>query len=195
MKRKLKRSFNTSEAARYCHVSPDTIRDWANRGMLKTFRTPGGHRRLKREDLVQFLMDQNMPVDAELIERSRRVLIIDDNAEFAEGLVKIIKQIDPQVEAEVAHSGFDAGRLLLSIGPDLVLLDLKMPGLDGFDVCRQIKGNPGTQHVTVIGMTGYYGEAEANEIVRLGAATCLRKPLGVETVRNAIEMALGAAVA
>lgn len=190
-----KKSFNTSETASFCHVSPDTIRDWANRGMLKTFRTPGGHRRIERGELIRFLKSQGMPVDPELSERATRVLIVDDEALVAEGLARLIAEINGDVEVESALSGFDAGRKLQSFEPDLVLLDLKMPGLDGFDVCEQVKADPKTKHITVIAMTGYYGEKEAKEIKRLGAKACMRKPLDEEAVRGILEIAINSVAA
>jgi CheY-like chemotaxis protein len=153
---------------------------------VKSFRTPGGHRRIRREDLIAFLKGQNMPVDDELLGRHKRVLIVDDEEAVASAIAKLVSQMDGTVEVEVAHSGFDAGRLLQSFEPDVVLLDLKMPDLDGFEVCRQIKAHPDTRHVKVIGMTGYYSDEEADEVIRQGAAMCLRKPISFETLQETI---------
>jgi len=186
-----KRSFNSSEAARYCHVSPDTIRDWANRGMIASFRTPGGHRRIRREDLIAFLREHNMPVDAELLDRKRRILVVDDVDIVADAIAKMVAKVDHEVEVAVAHNAFDAGRLLQSFEPDVVLLDLKLPDLDGFEVCRRIKSEPKTKHIAVIGMTAYYSDEEAEQVVRDGAMMWLRKPIPLETLRNATQAALG----
>ncbi len=189
-----KRSFNTSQVARYCHVSPDTIRDWANRRILRMFRTPGGHRRITREDLIRFLREQNMPVDRELLKRARRVLVVDDLPDVAEALARMVKEVDKEIEVETANSGFDAGRTLQTFEPDLVLLDLKMPNMDGFEVCKQIKSDPKTAHVAVIGVTGVFTEEESIEIIRLGAAAVLHKPISLETLRDTLESVLGSAV-
>ena len=187
-----KRSFNSSEAAGYCHVSPDTIRDWANRGMLRSFRTPGGHRRIKREDLVAFLRDQNMPIDPDLVDRKKRILVVDDEDVVANVLASLVNQMDAQLEVAIAQSGFDAGKLLQSFEPDIVLLDLMMPKLDGFEVCRQIKSDPRTKHITVIAMTGFYTDDAVASIIAEGASTCLRKPITFQVLRDVVLEALGA---
>jgi len=189
-----KKSFNTSRAARYCHVSPDTIRDWANRGIIRMFRTPGGHRRITREDLIRFLREQNMPVDSELLNRPKRVLVVDDLADVAKALAEMVKEVDKGIEVETANSGFEAGRTLQTFEPDLVLLDLKMPNMDGFEVCKQIKSDPLTAHIAVIGVTGVFTEEESTEIIQLGATAVLHKPISLEMLRDAIESVFGSSV-
>ena len=60
--------FTTFEAAKLCHVSPLSIINWVNAGRLPAFRTPGGHRRIRREDLVRIMRDTGMPLPEELRE-------------------------------------------------------------------------------------------------------------------------------
>ena len=54
--------FTTFEAAKLCHVSPLSIINWVNAGRLPAFRTPGGHRRIRREDLVRFMRENGIPI-------------------------------------------------------------------------------------------------------------------------------------
>ena len=54
--------FTTFETAKLCHVSPLSIINWVNAGRLPAFRTPGGHRRIRREDLVRFMRDNGIPL-------------------------------------------------------------------------------------------------------------------------------------
>ncbi|NBQ89454.1 MAG: response regulator [Betaproteobacteria bacterium] len=80
------------------------------------------------------------------------------------------------VTAALAFDGFAAGRMVESFKPDTVLLDLRMPGLDGFAVCRQLKSSPATNHIRVIAMTGYAPADSRTAIVEAGAELCLAKP-------------------
>ena len=61
-----KQSFSTSEVAKYCHVTADTIRKWAEAGRITVFKTPGGHRRIRREDLISFLRENGIPLHPDL---------------------------------------------------------------------------------------------------------------------------------
>jgi len=78
-------SFSTSEVAQYCHVTADTIRKWAEAGKIKVFKTPGGHRRIRREDLIRFLRENNMPIHEDLDNSGSRVLIVDDEKAVLNG--------------------------------------------------------------------------------------------------------------
>jgi DNA-binding response OmpR family regulator len=76
----------------------------------------------------------------------------------------------------VASDGFEAGRLVATFRPDIVLLDLKMPGLDGFQICRTIKADPDTSRTVVIAMTGYFSPETETRILECGAVRCFAKP-------------------
>lgn len=107
---------------------------------------------------------------------SFRVLIVDDDGRVVELLQRHLAAVDPRIETLGVTSGFEAGRQLVEFKPDTVLLDLRMPGVDGLDICRAIKADPATRHVTVIAMTGFPDEREVRRIRDAGAVTCLMKP-------------------
>src|SRR5262245_3912959 len=171
--------FTTFEAARLCHVSPLSIINWVNAGRLSAFRTPGGHRRIRREDLISFMRDNGLPLPDELKPGTgrRRVLVVDDESTIRELLVDYLtrRRTDPY-EVSTAADGFEAGRLVATFHPDVVVLDLRMPGLDGFQVCRTIKADPGTANTIVIAVTGYHTPDAEARILECGAVHCLAKP-------------------
>ena len=90
------------------------------------------------------------------------------------------------VEIALAHSGFEAGYLAREFTPEVILLDLMMPTLDGFEVCEALKKDPATSHIRVVAMTGYHSEENVRRIMELGAAVCLAKPFEVEELLKAI---------
>ncbi|HIJ66163.1 MAG TPA: response regulator [Candidatus Hydrogenedentes bacterium] len=182
----MKQSFSTSEVAKYCHVTADTIRKWAEAGRIHVFKTPGGHRRIRREDLIQFLRENSIPIHPELDDSGVKVLVVDDEKSVVFVVRRFLERSQTPFQVEVAMDGFDAGHQVASFRPDVVFLDLRLPGMDGFEVCRRIKNSPDLAGTQVIAMTGYYDDEEINRVIELGAAMCLRKPFTPDDLRRAL---------
>ena len=184
--------FTTFETAKLCHVSPLSIINWVNAGRLSAFRTPGGHRRIRREDLITFMRDNGIPLPDELQEGSglRKVLVVDDEAGIRNLLAKHLASRSDPYEVLTAADGFEAGRLVATFKPDVVLLDLKMPGLDGFQICRTIKADPETSKTVVIAMTGYHSPETEARILECGAVRCFSKPVESATLSSYIDSVL-----
>ena len=181
--------FTTFEAAKLCHVSPLSIINWVNAGRLSAFRTPGGHRRIRREDLLLFMRDNGLPIPEEMQQGSgrRKVLIVDDEPSIRELLAEHLSTRTSPYEVSTAADGFEAGRLVATFRPDVVLLDLRMPGVDGFQICRTIKADPDTSNVVVIAMTGYYSPETEARVLECGAVRCFAKPLDPTTLSAFID--------
>ena len=183
-----KQSFSTSEVARFCHVTPDTIRKWAEAGRIGVFKTPGGHRRIRRDDLIRFLRDNKIPLHDDLREDGVRILVVDDEKATISLIRRFLERAKSPFEISVATDGFDAGHQICTFRPSVVFLDIRLPGLDGFEVCRRIKSAPETASTSVIAMTGYYQQDVADKIVELGAITCLKKPFTPDDLRRVLAM-------
>jgi excisionase family DNA binding protein len=182
-----KEVFTTFEAAKLCHVSPLSIINWVNAGRLAAFRTPGGHRRIRRDDLFGFMRDNGLPLPTEFAESTRRrVLVVDDDASVRHALVARFLSGASAYSVEVAASGFEAGRLLASFRPDILVLDLRVPGLDGFQVCRAIKADPKTARVRLVAMTGAHTPEIEARILDCGAERCFSKPVDPATVVDCV---------
>jgi len=184
--------FTTFEAAKLCHVSPLSIINWVNASRLPAFRTPGGHRRIRREDLARFMRENGIPLPEELRDGSGRprVLVVDDEAGIRDVIAESLTRRSVPYEVTTAADGFEAGRLVATFRPDVVLLDLRMPGLDGFQVCRTIKGDSETAATVVIAMTGYHTVETEARIVECGAVRCLSKPIEPSAVAAVIDAVL-----
>jgi excisionase family DNA binding protein len=189
--------FTTFEAAKLCHVSPLSIINWVNAGRLPAFRTPGGHRRIRREDLARFMRENGIPLPEELRDGSgrARVLVVDDEAGIRDVIAESLSRRATPYDVMTAADGFEAGRLVATFRPDVVLLDLRMPGLDGFQVCRTIKGDSETASTVVIAMTGYHTQETEARILECGALRCLCKPIEPSAIATVIDAALEQAVA
>ena len=184
--------FTTFETAKLCHVSPLSIINWVNAGRLPAFRTPGGHRRIRREDLVRFMRDNGIPLPEELKEGTGkpRLLVVDDEAAIRDILSEHFSTRPSSYEVLTAADGFEAGRLMANFRPDVVLLDLRMPGMDGFQVCRTIKSDPGSAATIVVAMTGYFSPDTEARIVDSGAVRCFAKPVEPSTLSAFVDSAL-----
>ncbi|MDD4890858.1 MAG: response regulator [Phycisphaerae bacterium] len=189
----MKEALSTAEAARLLRVAVQSVINWVNRGQLKAYRTPGGHRRIEVHDLVEFLRAHQMPIPPELNDAPPKVLVVDDEAGVVRLIVRLLRRRRPDIEVSEALTGFAAGEMVGTVQPDVVLLDLCMPDLDGFEVCRRIKASPATRHIAVIAMTGHPAtEAEA-KIRRCGATGYLAKPIDADRLIEEIGIALGQA--
>ncbi len=162
-----------NEVAELLMVSPVTVRQWAQKKWIHAISTAGGHRRFLRHNVEQFARERGMEL---VSDGPPRVLVVDDNRSFARYLADLLANQASPVDTETAHDGFDAGRKVLQFAPDIVLLDLKMPGMDGFSVCEQLKQDDVTKHIRIIAMTGYYTPDNETRILEAGAEACLAKP-------------------
>lgn len=162
-----------NEVAQWMMVSPITVRGWAQKGLLQAEVTPGGHRRFRMEEVERFARQWNPAGNKGPL----RILIVDDDRAVVGFLKELLEGGEHQIVVEAAFDGFDAGRKVHTFLPDIVLLDLMMPGIKGTEVCRQIKQMPGHAEVRVIAMTGYLSPENEAELMAAGAECCLAKPI------------------
>ena len=184
-----KKAFTTFEVAEICDVTPVTIQNWIDKSWLRAYRTPGGHRRVLRDDLVSFLESRNMPHVFNDKSGPLRVLIVDDEKEITEMIRDILHIDNSEYEIDIAHDGFRAGVLYANYKPDVVLLDLMLPGIDGFEVCRQIKQSSGGSDTVVIAITGLDDPEHKRRILELGASHFLQKPADTAQIRELVRQA------
>lgn len=164
-------------------VNPSSVNKWVNDGRIQAFRTPGGHRRIRVGDLVEFLSKHKMPVPRSLSAMSRkRLLIVDDNSKHLEAVKRRFKPYGDRVELGVAGNGIDALVQVGAFRPHLVVLDVFMGELDGLEVCRRLKGSPDTKGIDVIITSGQLTEAIESDAKKAGAIACLPKPIEITSL-------------
>lgn len=182
-----KNYMTPNEVAKLLMVSPITVRQWAQKGWLKASTTAGGHRRFFYDDVEQFARERNLTFSS-ANNMVPRILIVDDNRQLVNFLLELFSNMDSPPETAAAYNGFDAGRKVQSFKPDILLLDLMMPGLDGFEVCTQLKKDPACKALRIIAMTGYPSEENIEHIIKAGAEKCLSKPLDIKLLHKAIRL-------
>ncbi|MCZ6688204.1 MAG: response regulator [Planctomycetota bacterium] len=185
--------LKVGEAAQHCRVSRFTVLKWVRDGKLKAYTTPGGHHRIEREDLLAFLEKVGFPIPAGLTETAHpKVLLVDDEIGVTDFLARALKSdTETQYEVFSTQSGYEACILVGERTPDLVVLDIKMPGIDGIEVTRRILSNPARSSIQIIAVTGYPSEENVQAILEAGAKICLPKPLDVPRFLGVVHKLLG----
>lgn len=174
MKHKKEKTHTTFAISRICGVYPTTVANWVNKGILKAFATPGGHRRVTENDLIKFLKSHKIPVPDELVHSVRKkILIVDDNPDVRKAIKDVISTQKKKYEIFTAGDGFEAGLAVEKKKPHLVILDLLLPGIDGFGVCRIIKKH--NKKIKILAITGHNTPEVKNEIMEAGADAYLGK--------------------
>jgi len=176
--------FSTHQVAKFCKVHLTTIINWVNDGTLNAYTTPGGHRRIKKEDMIKFMMDFKIPIPKEIAQDIKRILIIDDDIEMLEELEEALKS--KKFKIELALNGFEAGRKIYRRKPDLILLDFKMPGMDGFQVCELLKKDEETENITIIAVTALNMEEDIKKIKKCGVKKIIHKPVDISKLKKII---------
>jgi len=175
----MKTVFTTGEAAKICKVSQQTIIRCFDNGQLKGFRVPGSRfRRIPREALYRFMKDNGIPTDA-LESGKRKVLLVDDDVELVELMTKVLEE-DGRFEVRVAGNGFDAGMMVKEYHPDLIVLDVMLPDINGKEVCHRVRADAALEDVRILCISGMIEDDKIQELKLSGADDFLHKPFDIE---------------
>lgn len=106
---------------------------------------------------------------------ARRVLVVEDNLDTVRSLVMLLREMGHPVEFAInGYAAIDAAR---AFRPDVVFLDLGLPGMDGFELCRLLKKEPSLQRVRVIALTAYGHEPYRDRALEVGCELHVVKPI------------------
>ena len=175
--------FTTGEAAKICKVSQQTIIRCFDNGSLKGFRVPGSRfRRIPREQLFSFMKENGIPTEA-LESGKRKLLIVDDDEELVELMADIFAR-DNRFEIKSANNGFGAGMLVKEFRPDLVILDVMLPDINGKEVCQRVRNDPTMKTVKIICISGMVEQDKIADLRAAGADDFMNKPFSVEELHK-----------
>lgn len=177
--------YTTGEVAKICKVSQQTVIRCFDSGRLKGFRVPGSRfRRIPRESLILFMKSNGIPLD-HLESGTKRILVVDDDQAIIEMFEDLLKR-DGRFELATACTGFGAGAVTEQFKPDVMLLDFKLPDINGTAVCRTIRANPDYEHMKIIAVSGVADPDEVQELYSAGADDFIRKPFVIAEVMDRI---------
>src|SRR5205823_8196941 len=141
--------YTTHEVSRLLHVNPRSVINWIEQSLLSSYRTPGGHRRIRRDDLLAFLRKHQIPTPSSLVDGKFRILIVHDQEEVVT-LLKSHLQRQGSYDVLSASDGISAMIEVGRVKPDLLILDIMIPGVDGIEVCRRIKGDSANKTAIIV---------------------------------------------
>jgi excisionase family DNA binding protein len=177
----MKTVFTTGEAAKICKVSQQTIIRCFDSGQLKGFRVPGSRfRRIPRDQLYAFMRDNGIPTDA-LDSGKRKILVVDDDEQLVELIVDHLER-DGRFEIRQVNNGFGAGMLVKEYRPDLIILDVMLPDINGKEVCHRVRSESSMDEIKIICISGMVEPDRIQELRVAGANDFMKKPFEIDAL-------------
>lgn len=170
------KTFTTFEVARTCGVFHTTVINWVNKGKLRARTTPGGHRRIPASELVKFMKQYDMPIPADMGDPHRNILVLDDEPTMTRLIEKGFSRTKERYKMQTATNPVDALVIVGKSQPDLLIMDLMMPIMDGFQVCEILKSNPATKDMKIVAISGRKLSASQQEFLTKNIDQFFQKP-------------------
>jgi len=185
------RFMTTGDVAAACQVTIPTVKRWIREGHLDAFQTAGGHYRITDEELDRFRAARNFPTPPPARPDLPRVLIVDDEASLVAMLSDTLTTLG-RYEVEAALDGYEGLIKVGSFRPHVLILDLSMPGLDGFQVCRRVKADPALAATRILVLTGHAQADTSERVAEAGADGFLQKPASIAQLRAEVDRLIAA---
>lgn len=181
------RSYSTTEVAQRLGISTQTVQRWVDTGQLKAWKTLGGHRRIEAEGVELLFRLHGLAVPGAAPEAAKvgaaesdalSVLIVDDNPDDRDVLAHIVALAFPAATVAAATNGFHGLIAIGRMAPDVVITDLLMPHMNGFEMLRQLTNGCAVRPRCIVAVS-------SNALTELQGRGTL--PSGVAFVRKPIE--------
>lgn len=207
--------YTTIEVAKMLGMAVRSVQLMVDRGDLQAWKTPGGHRRISRESLERWLQGSRSGVRAEaagrqegepgagressrrlrLGQRPPRLLLIEDSTHFQNLVALLLKQKFPGLEVHVASDGITGLASFGQLQPDLLVVDIMLPGIDGANLITGLRSHALFGHFKLIVLTALDEAQRAPYAFALDQVPVVHKPRLVNDLPPLIESLLGARVA
>jgi excisionase family DNA binding protein len=178
------RFMTTGEIARSWHVTIPTVKRWIRAGHLRAFKTRGGRFRVTNEEFRRFEAQRRIPVAPE-VRALPRILVVDDDAALLEALGEALRW-GGRYEVELCRDSTEALTVVRTFAPHLLVLDVRMQGLTGFQVCRRLKGDPVTKATRILAITGLVAADTREHVMEAGADAFLAKPISLDALEREV---------
>ena len=186
--------YSALEVANICGVVNQTAINWIRNGYLKAFSTPGGQYRIYLEDLIDFMKKRNMRIPAEVLNAfqqnkplSASILVIDDDRGLNQVVTKYLEKQFPDSSIYQAFDGFEAGTIIGEKKPNIILLDLNLPGVNGEDLYKKINASEEYGKPIVCVMTASREESIVEKFKEMGALHHFIKPLNLVEISDSVK--------
>lgn len=188
------RIFTTGDIARYCHTTVMQVNRWIKSGALKAFRYPNGQYRIMKDEFRHFLERNGMPVVDNFFEErnEKKILVADDDASIVDALRRLLTSHNKEYLIEVAYDGYETLIKAGDFKPDLLILDIKMPKIDGLEICRRLRHDKSiTPGIKILAITGYSEAYDREMVLASGANDYLLKPFDTRSILMSVDKLIG----
>ncbi|MCR5698611.1 MAG: response regulator [Treponemataceae bacterium] len=182
--------YSALEVANICGVVNQTVINWIKKGYLSAFSTPGNQYRVYQDDLISFMQSRNMRIPPEIYDTSDRkelknmsVLVIEDEKGLNMVLAKYLEREFPDKKISSAFDSFEAGMVLSEKSNDVVLLDLDIKGIDGFELCKKITQTDNFGKPVVVAISGKQNSSLEDELKQIDVDYFAPKPLNLDDLK------------
>jgi excisionase family DNA binding protein len=175
---------STREAAERLGVSLRTVQLWSEAGVLRAWKTPGGHRRILLSSVDELLRKRGGELARRAENSCYQVLIVEDEPDFRRLFELHLGSWKLPIDLQSVPSGFDALVRIGAARPDLLITDLRMPGIDGFEMIRALQASEAISDLQVIVVTALTQHTIAERGGLPDRITVLHKPLRFEELRH-----------
>lgn len=182
------KAYTTFEAAKICHVTHHSIKNWIKQGLIRASRTPGGHYRILEKDLDSFREEYDM-FPREPGSELKRVMVVDDDPDAMRLVENILR--DEGYELVTVSNATEVGLKAAQLVPDLIILDYLMPDINGFEVSKALRSNDLTKNIPIMAVTCLTKESDIERIFECGADEYLAKPYKVEQLQKKVRELIG----
>ncbi|MCM8821973.1 MAG: response regulator [Candidatus Omnitrophica bacterium] len=181
----IRKYLTTGQVAQILSCSRVTVFQWILEGRINAIKTIGGHYRIPKEDIEKLIKVRES--EASEPKNKIKILVVDDEPNIVKTLVLFLKKSNPAFDVYGTTNSFDAGRLMVTFKPDIAIIDIVMPGMDGFEIVEKIKSDPITKNIKVIAITGYGTKENIEKMKKKGAIACILKPFDYYEVAEQVK--------
>ena len=191
----MKEVFTTTEVAKLCHISKQKVVNLFDQGEIEGFRIPGPKgskswaRRIPLKSLLDFMKRHSIPMDEinKLLEADqKKLLIVEDDAQSQELYQALFADCSEKLTIKVATTGSEAAFMLGSFKPDLVILDIMLPDIDGDQIFTSLQHSHSVDNVNVIVITALSDNEKKDAMMKRGACAYMTKPVDTRLLRDKV---------
>ena len=180
--------YTTIEVASLLGLAVRSVQLMVDRGELDAWKTPGGHRRISRASVERWLAERRGGA-----RRAQRVLLIEDSVHFQNLVRLLVGQKFPQVELQVADEGFAGLAMAGQLQPDVLIVDILLPGIDGATLITSLRSHPQFRRSRLIVITSLDEAQREPYAFALADVPVVHKPELVAQLPGLLADALGTA--
>jgi excisionase family DNA binding protein len=178
-----KKFYTTGELGKIIGVSRVTVYKWIKNKKIEGVRLPGGRWIILKKEAEKIIKERNL----EAIEKEIKILIGDDNIEITNSLKEFLERRNSDFRIMTAYNGFEVGKYLYTFKPDILILDIFMPGINGFEILNIVRNDPKLKDIVIIIITGHSEEENIKRAKEQGADYIFIKPFDYKEIEETIK--------